>query len=461
MTWLVHEQAGWEFAPDFGPLLQSVLAAPGRVIKESAAKLVSVHSVAGREYFIKRYRHAAVPGRTFKFWFKSSQARGEWRLARALAERGVPIVRHVALGECRSWRGIEESILITEGFDGVPANEVAALPPETIPVFIERIWQAGVVQRDLHPANLLVNPATRELRLVDLHGIVVRETPRPADRDLMLATARMALEIPVSPEVARFSLALRKEALWHRSKRGLKTNRDFIRRAFGPWQWNVRAAALTPQVAEILRAPDQFIESGRALKRGRSSTVAAGQGMVLKRYNFKKPLNLVKDLGRGSRGRRGFRKGCHLELAGLATARVLATADHRVCGFPTRSYVLMEEILQAVDAGHWSGDARRAARALGDLIGRLHREGFTHRDLKETNLLFNAAGVPHLIDLDGLEFVSNVRDEEAAANLRRLAGGLRTVGRLDRANVLAFLRAYCRVRQLALRRIFPRLAARG
>ncbi|HUR21735.1 MAG TPA: hypothetical protein VMZ90_13045, partial [Vicinamibacterales bacterium] len=80
-------------------------------------------------------------------------------------------------------------------------------------------------------------------------------------------------------------------------------------------------------------------------------------------------------------------------------------------------------------------------------------EGFTHRDLKETNLLFDAGGVPHLIDLDGLEFVSEVTDGEASANLRRLAEGLREAGKLNRTNLIVFLLAYCRVRPLRIRGI--------
>lgn len=130
-------------------------------------------------------------------------------------------------GERRSWRGVEESLLITEGFAGVPANEVPALPPAAVVAFIESIWRAGVVQRDLHPANLLADPLTHEIRLVDLHGIELRETPREADRDLMLAVASMDLDLPVSAAVRRSSLALRKAALRARSKRCLKINRDF------------------------------------------------------------------------------------------------------------------------------------------------------------------------------------------------------------------------------------------
>ena len=446
----------WEMRPEFEPLLRGVLAAPARVIKESAPKIVTEQGVANQSFYIKRYRHEAVPLRSLKFFFKPSQARQEWRLAQALEERGVPIVRHAALGERWGRTGLLESILITEAFAGIPANEVTALPLAAVVAFIERIWRAGVVQRDLHPANLLVHPETFEMRLVDLHGIVLRETPVESDLDAMLAAAHMTLPIPVSPRVARLSLAMRKKLVHSRSRRCLKTNRDFARKIFGDWSWHVRTASVNPALETILRAPDDFLHTtAQAMKRGRSSTVGAAQGLVLKRYNFKKPHNLLKDLFRGSPARRGFRKAHHLELAGLATPRVLAAADPRVAGLPSRSYLLMEEIPAAVDAGQWAGAPRPAARALGELLARLHHEGFTHRDLKETNVLFNSAGTPHLIDLDGLEFVSEVSTAEAAANLERLARGLAAAGKLTRSNLITFLLAYGRRRHVRPRVLFP------
>jgi serine/threonine protein kinase len=90
------------------------------------------------------------------------------------------------------------------------------------------------------------------------------------------------------------------------------------------------------------------------------------------------------------------------------------------------------------------------------LLARLHDEGFTHRDLKETNLLFDAAGVPHLIDLDGVRFVSVVTESEARTDLERLARGLAPLGKLTRANTLTFLLAYCRQRKRRARQLFPR-----
>src|SRR6185436_5321827 len=116
-------------------------------------------------------------------------------------------------------------------------------------------------------------------------------------------------------------------ALKRRSIRCLRTNREFSVRRFGRWRWHVRTAAVNPEVERILSAPDEFIANAHALKQGRSSTVAAAHGLVLKRYNFKKPLNLLKDFFRASRGRRSYRKAYHLELCGVPTARVIATTD--------------------------------------------------------------------------------------------------------------------------------------
>jgi tRNA A-37 threonylcarbamoyl transferase component Bud32 len=448
---LTFDNIRWEVAPDFEPLLPAVLASSFRVVKESQAKLVAEHRVGDTSFFVKRYRHFAVPLRPLKFFFKASQAREEWRFAQAVEERGIPVVRHVALGERWTVSGLQESILITEGFAGVPANEAQALKDEDVIAFIERIAMAGVMHRDLHPANLLIRGEPFEMRLVDLHGI---HFPHPFDRqgnrDHMLAQLRMSLPLKVPENVEWFSQMLRQRALKKRSSRCLRTNRDFSVKRIGGWKWNVRTAAVNSAVEKVLSDPDEFIENGRALKQGRSSTVAAAQGLVLKRYNFKKPLNLLKDLFRGSRGRRNFRKAYHLELCGIPTARVVATADARVLGVPVRSYVLMAEITPGTHAGVWDGDERTAARRLGRLIASLHREGFVHRDLKETNILFDANGDPHLIDLDGLAFVGVVvSEDEVISNLKRLAEGL--ASRCTRSNVITFLIAYCR-----LRRVKPR-----
>lgn len=442
----------WRMTPEFAPLLDQMLKMRAKVVKQSDAKLVAQHG----DYFVKRYIHGHVALRPLKFFFKPSQAKQEWRLAQALDERAVPIVEHVALGERWSARGLLESILITRAFDGVPLDQARDFDLNRVVSFVKQLAAAKFLHRDFHPANLLVNSARGEVRLVDLHGMYhARKLTPERIEDEMLAQLCMTMSLPVSEEVAGYGQFKRRRAFAARAKRCLKINRDFTMKRFGVLCWHARRETLTPEIEAILRAPDDFIARATMLKAGRSSTVAAASGLVLKRFNFRRLLRPLKDLFRDSRARAAFRKAYHLELCGIPTARVLAAGDERVLGFVRRGFVLMEQIQGAIDAGEWSGDARVAARSVGRLIAKLHNEGFSHRDLKESNILFDASGALRLIDLEGLRFHREVPDEIAGANLRRVAKGANACGKLNRATALAFLFAYCRARRIFPSRLFP------
>jgi len=220
-------------------------------------------------------------------------------------------------------------------------------------------------------------------------------------------------------------------------------------RSGGGLRWLVRSSVLEPHVEAILESPDAFLQQARVLKPSRSSAVSARDSVVLKRYNLRKRGNIFLDLFRGSRARRCFHKAYHLELCGIPTARPIATAEERVCFLPLRSYLLMEEIKSAVPLRSWSGDRRVACKHVAELLARLHREGFTHRDLKDGNIIFNDQGQPHLIDLDGLRFIRRVSNSRAAADLARLArDAAGWPGRLSRSDRARFLAAYCRARKL-------------
>ncbi len=215
----------------------------------------------------------------------------------------------------------------------------------------------------------------------------------------------------------------------------------------GGLRWQVRSNMLKSHVETILAAPDEFLMRSRVLKPSRSSAVSAQDGLVLKRYNFRKWRNLFKDLFRGSKARRCFFRAMQLEQAGVSTARPIAFAGQRFCGISLRSYLLMAEIPQATDLAAWRGDKRRAIHALARLIARLHDAGFVHRDLKEGNILFNGHGQPFLVDLDGLSFVRRVKDGQAAADLARLAQAATAQGRATRSDCARFLQTYCRSRR--------------
>ena len=443
----------WELQPDFAPLLDELLQSPGETVKESPVKRVTRHQLGAKTFYIKRYFHHAVPLRPLKFFFKATQARQEWDLAQQLEAREIPIVHHVALGERRNWAGTQESILITEGFDGVQLNEAPGVDPSVVLKFVERMHDQGVMQQDLHPGNILVGRNLSVLRLVDLHGTLVKPRLSREERQGNLAMLRVYLPIPVPDEIVQLSRQLRRNLLFQRSKRCLWHNREFASEQHGALKWHVRLPLVSESVRRVLAGPDEFLESrAQILKPGRTSTVGKADGLVLKRFNFRKIENLVKDLFRPSRARRAFRAAYHLELAGLPTARGIAVANQRTGGLLLRSYLLMEEIAGAIDLGTYlrtnPEPKLTLARQTGRLIARLHEEGFSHRDLKETNLVIGDDGILYLLDLDGLSFLHDVSEDRCAADLARLADGVVKYPAVKARHRIAFLRAYCRARQL-------------
>ena len=442
----------WEVSQHFDGDIEAVLASPATLVKDSPAKRVTRHATPWGEFFIKRYLHEAVAGRPWKYCFKRSQAGNEWQVAQRLEALQVPIVEHVALGQRWSGTGLQESILVTRSFPGLPLNQVPGLDLTQVVRFIGQLHQKGVLQRDLHPENVLADPATGELRLVDLHGIKVCSHLSEDQRRDNLAYLRIFLPLPVAAEVVTRSRQLRKIAYAERARRCLKRNREFTRLEASGLIWQVRSGpqgVSLEQVQAVLSAPDAFLEKASPLKKGRSATVSAGEGWVLKRYNFKKWSNLVKDCFRLSKGSRSYLKAYHLELAGIPTARALATADRRWAGFVRQSYFLMEQLegedLQSLLVG--SSLDGGLARAAGELLGRLHEEGFSHRDLKATNVICGPENRLSLIDLDGLEYCGEVPPARARADLERFCRGVLEVAPQSAGLKRGFWRGYMGARQ--------------
>jgi tRNA A-37 threonylcarbamoyl transferase component Bud32 len=440
----------WELASEVEPCLTQLLSEPGALVKEAPAKRVSRHEAGGRVYYVKRYRHDAMPLRPLKFFIKSSPARKEWEVASKLEALGVPAVRHVAHGERWDWRGLRESILITEGFHGRPLDEIPGLAPEAVLSFVTRLHDCGVLHADLHSGNILASTEPLEFRLLDLDKTRVQAPLTAVEREDNLAFLAISFPLPLTGRAAKRRSELRRQLFHERSRRCLRHNREFAPQRRGRLCWRVRLPLLTPAVARVLADPDDFLRArARILKPGSTTTVGVADGLVLKRFNFRKLLNLGKDLLRRSRASRAFRKSYHLELAGIPTARVVAVADRRIAGFLACSYQVMEEIPGAITLQKFirSGGKldSRLIRETATLVARLHDEGFTHRDLNERNLVLDANGAVFLIDLDALEFTQHA---DAALDLGRLARDVLKHASVTRSHRQAFLRHYCRLRGL-------------
>ena len=112
----------------------------------------------------------------------------------------------------------------------------------------------------------------------------------------------------------------------------------------------------------------------------------------------------------------------------------------------------MEELAEAFDLGKllasgWVPDDATVKQA-ASLIARLHNESFSHRDLKESNLVLGTGGKLFILDLDGLAFLHQLTMRRAILDLDRLARGVGKYPAVTRRHRCLFLMTYCRARRL-------------
>ncbi len=455
----------WEIIPGFKPLLATILADPGEIVKRSHLSSVTRHSLGGKTYYRKIYFHNATLAGSLKYFFKSPASRIEWQLAPQLQESGIRVVPHLAHGELWNWRGLQESILITEGPVGFEPLKLAAPSPvvqTALGRFLGHLHENAVFHSDLHTSNLLYSSRENEFCLVDLDNM--RILPALSDQQRIDNLATLNRRWPLSANffeaygvnfqefagrIAERAEEKHRESIPKKLKILFADRALFAKKRFGNFKWHVRLHPWNEHLESILNDPDAFLATrARMLKNGTRSTVGCAHGLVLKRFNFKKPSTVVFDLFRSSRARRGFRTARHLELLKIATPRPIAYADVGRFGFVVRGYFVMEEVAGAAYPWQRTGDRKARIYLLAELVAKVHNEGFSHRDLKETNILFDAQDVPHLIDLDALHFVREISNKSAAVQLARLARGFARRGKISNPERLRFLKDYCRVRKI-------------
>lgn len=453
----------WEFESGFQKTLAQIWASKGTEIKKGSFRSVHRILVDGCDYYVKRTFFRPGFLASALAFVTSARVRADWRLSRRLAELGVPVAPALAYGERWDWRGLVETVLITLGPSGfVPlrslSDELAAELQRKLGRFLRQVHDKGVGLRDLHTKNILYSADEDRFCLIDLDTVCLRLTPSKRLDHL----ARLHSRWPLQPaffegygaEYARWKAQIAQRAACVRRRRCLKNNADFETRTCGGIHWHVRKARWDGSLDGLLAAPEPFIKTleseGRAsiLKRSPGSFLARVDGVVVKGYGLRPFPAFLKDLLRPSRALRAYKKAFHLELAGIVSARPIAAGTSRT-PFGRWSYYVMEAIPEPSSLWSWNGERRQVARRLASLIARLHESGFAHRDLKDTNILLDGLGNPHLIDMEGLRFVKSVSMELALSNLARLG---RTVGRIPRiagADKARFVIQYCRCRDWA------------
>jgi tRNA A-37 threonylcarbamoyl transferase component Bud32 len=227
-------------------------------------------------------------------------------------------------------------------------------------------------------------------------------------------------------------------------------------REIGGLCWQVRQGCQRIAGLDVALAdPDDFLDRrADILKFGLTTTVGRHAGLVLKRFDRRKLRDRLAGLFGRSKAKRACINAYRLEMSGVPTARAIAIADKRSGKlFSSKSYILTEEIAGAKHLGEWMGDPRHAIRTLAALIAMLHHAGFSHRDLKEKNIIFDATGKPFIIDLDGLRIHRSVSRTRALKDLMRLEKAAKRLAAFTPARSRRFLVLYAKARGLHTREL--------
>jgi tRNA A-37 threonylcarbamoyl transferase component Bud32 len=409
--------------------------------------------------------------------FKTVIGGNAWREGRTLLEltrRGVHVPQVLAIGveHCRGM--LQRDLLVTrevpgarslsefvlQEFDNLPFSQKKRCVAR-FAAFIRQLHDQGVLHTDLHIGNILVQGGQTEDRFVLLDADRVRLKSEPLSHQERVRNLALLLgnfwTLDAAPQHFRFHFlkdythqnciaregkfieAIAQVALgvfrklWKvHARRCLFNNKRFVReRQHGFRVFRVHRSDVEAALQELLPDPDRILERGAVLKDGRTVKAArvelGGVSYFLKRYNCKGWTYRVRNAVRRSRAVRTWWVSWAFRVRSLPVPEPLICLEERRFRLLERSYILSRYVENAErlnDAWPRVNDSERRGllAGLAMLLGRMHRFGALHGDLKWQNILLQArAGGESitLTDLDGSRIMGRFMRKRPAKDLAR------------------------------------------
>jgi tRNA A-37 threonylcarbamoyl transferase component Bud32 len=305
------------------PILERVCGEGGRAPDVGASpqkagrrKELWLHEIAGSSWLVKRNRYGGRLPR-----LRRSKSRRELRIAEALHLRGAPVVVPYAAGEWRRRGRLTACCLVVERLPDVTdlrrlwfaerpgAAERRALA-SALGACVARLLDAGLVQDDLQPNNLLVRRGARpEILAIDFERARLRRAIGERARVRILAKLDRALWDASAADRLRFLLAVcggdraRAHATWRALERYAarlaRRDRARLARRIGPSSRRFEAVEIEgcegiarrgarDSIAALLRArrdsggaaPGPAVEAAAAARLLATAVVLAERGLA-------------------------------------------------------------------------------------------------------------------------------------------------------------------------------------
>ena len=308
---------------------------------------------------------------------------------------------------------------------------------------IGTLHNAGVQQADIHLDNMLVH--NNELYLIDGGGAENTAnglSPKAALENLATFQAVLYPKFdcylpdvwtsykqttPANCEqksLNDFSDLVQQRRKWREKfvQKALRNCTQF--RVEKSWQhfMSVDRELDTEALQEVFNNPDQAMNNGKVIKRGRTNTLSIvtlnnGEKVLIKRYKSTKGLfhKYLRCL-RPSRARGCWINGTLLHMLGIKTPRPYAMLEQRFGPLVLCSYII-NRFEPATHAMDWFSQSPLPenkdiiASKMGAMLSDLQRALIYHGDLKANNILI-VNNEPSLIDLDSMKSYPSKKEFE-------------------------------------------------
>ena len=201
-TWWIRDKAFAAFLRSLSSSFTSFLAQPRNIFikkgRKKSLKEIMVDEPGEKAYLIKCYRTSKFLDR-IKLLFKGSRARHEFKTAREVAERQIPVFLPAAAGEKRRYFLIDESYVVTKKVKGCIDLAKYLLQEERVTDTQERrrvIDSLGKLTRKIHDQGILQNDLA-------LNNFLIVEDPSSEPR-LFFSDFEKVKLLKVIPDNVRF-----------------------------------------------------------------------------------------------------------------------------------------------------------------------------------------------------------------------------------------------------------------
>ncbi len=406
MAWTVRE--GYEKVPDrFGPdnSLSDLNGKNYTLVKENRVRSVAsmpASEISDSGIHIKYFKRDGYKDYV-KHLFVPTKARTEWEVGNALLNSDINTALPLALSEgkrslllitktvTRSEDLMEFCKLNFEGNLAVDKESEKRVLLGKLAVFIRDIHEKGFCHYDLHAGNILIrfkkNQAASDydLYLMDLHSVKIFKSIPIRKRIFNLAQIFNSLSSVMTQsdkldfvrsygsnafgnntdvnglvrQIDVHSSGMRNTHYRSRLKRCLKESSLFSKKKVAGMKLFFRRDHGICNYQELIEKHNSALDnSDRDIIMKRDSRTAltshiikdkAVRNVVVKQYKAGCPGCILKNIFRGSAGRKAWVAGNGLRVYGLATPLPLALIEKKVLGIPVSSYLIMEEVKDSLE----------------------------------------------------------------------------------------------------------------